>query len=50
MVLTLLEPATAVVLAAVLLAEPITLTSGTGALLVLTAVAVLSLTPRASAP
>lgn len=46
MVLTLLEPATAVVLAAVLLAEPITLTSGIGASLVLTAVAVLSLTPR----
>lgn len=47
MVLTLLEPATAVVLAAVLLAEPITLTSGTGALLVLLAVAVLSLSPPA---
>ncbi len=48
MVLTLLEPATAVVLAAVLLAEPITLTSGSGALLVLTAVAVLSLAPSVS--
>jgi DME family drug/metabolite transporter len=48
MVLTLLEPATAVVLAAVLLAEPITLSSGSGALLVLTAVAVLSLAPSVS--
>jgi drug/metabolite transporter, DME family len=45
MVLTLLEPATAVVLAAVLLGEPITAASGTGALLVLTAVAVLYLGP-----
>ena len=45
MVLTLLEPATAVVLAAVLLSEPITAASGTGALLVLTAVAVLYLGP-----
>jgi len=50
MVLTLLEPATAVVLAAVLLSEPITLTSGSGALLVLTAVAVLSLAPSVSSP
>jgi DME family drug/metabolite transporter len=45
MVATLLEPATAVVLAAVVLSEPITLASGTGALLVLTAVAVLYLGP-----
>jgi DME family drug/metabolite transporter len=51
MVLTLLEPATAVVLAALLLHEPIGLASGTGALLVLTAVAVLYLfPPPASAP
>ena len=48
MVLTLLEPATAVVLAAVLLSEPITTASGAGALLVLTAVAVLYLGPVAA--
>lgn len=49
MVLTLLEPATAVVLAALLLAEPITLSSGSGALLVLVAVAVLYLAPLPAA-
>jgi len=43
MVLTLLEPATAVLLAALILGEPITLARGVGALLVLAAVAALSL-------
>ncbi len=42
MVLTLLEPATAVLLAALILGEPITLARGVGALLVLAAVAALS--------
>jgi DME family drug/metabolite transporter len=41
MVLTLLEPATAVVLAAVVLGEPVTPTGGLGAALLLLAVAVL---------
>lgn len=43
MVLTLLEPATAVVLAALLLGEPVTLAGGAGAALLLLAVAVLYL-------
>jgi DME family drug/metabolite transporter len=45
LVLTLLEPATAVLLAAAVLDEPITVASGVGALLVLSAVAVLYLAP-----
>jgi DME family drug/metabolite transporter len=46
LVLTLLEPATAVLLAAAVLDEPITVGRGTGALLVLSAVAVLYLAPE----
>jgi DME family drug/metabolite transporter len=50
LVLTLLEPATAGLLAAAVLDEPITIASGTGALLVLSAVAVLYLAPEPGEP